>query len=151
MEEKQQYLDGWQRAKADFANYQKRVGEEKKELIKFANEDLINELIPALDSFDMAMGNKEAWEKVDKNWRVGVEYIYTQLLNALSTAGVAQDNPFGKDYNPSTEEATELIETDKKEDDGKVLQVIQKGYMLNGKAIRPAKVKVGEYRNEKSK
>jgi len=143
--EKQQYLDGWQRDKADFLNARKREEESRKELVRFANEDLISEIIPALDSFDMAMANKEAWEKVDKNWRIGVEYIYSQLLGALQKNGLTQDNPLGQDFNPTVHEPTELIDTTKKDEDGKILQVIQKGYLLHGKAIRPAKVKVGEY------
>src|SRR5207244_2477593 len=73
--EKQEYLTGWQRAKADLVNARKRDEEDLKEFVRFANERLIEGLIPVLESFDMAMGNKEAWEKADKNWRVGVEYI----------------------------------------------------------------------------
>ncbi len=148
VEEKQQYLDGWQRAKADFANAKKRDDEAKKDLIKYANEELISELIPALDSFDMAMGNKEAWEKADKNWRVGVEYIYSQLLAALERSGLKQDNPIGKEFDPTKYEPIDTVKTDKKEYDGKILQVIQKGYTLNGKDVRAAKVKVGEFENK---
>jgi molecular chaperone GrpE (heat shock protein) len=63
-------FSGWQRAKADLLNARKRDEEEKKEYIKFANERMIEDLLPVLQSFDMAMGNKEAWEKADKNWRI---------------------------------------------------------------------------------
>src|SRR3989338_4076705 len=73
-QERQEYLSGWQRAKADLINARKRDEEGMRELAKFANEGLIVELIPVLDSFEMAMKNKEAWDKVEKNWRVGVEY-----------------------------------------------------------------------------
>ena len=73
--EKQEYLTGWQRDKAEFINARKRDQEDKQSFIKFANENLVSELIPVMESFDMAMGNKEAWETVDKNWRIGVEYI----------------------------------------------------------------------------
>ncbi len=143
-EEKQQTLAQWQRDRADFINSKKRDEETRKELVKFATEDLIAELIPALDSFDMAMGNKEAWEKADKNWRVGVEYIYSQLLGALEKNGLKQDNPLGKPFDANHHEPIESVKTDKKEDDGMIVQVIQKGYSLNGKDVRPAKVKVGE-------
>jgi molecular chaperone GrpE len=82
-EEKQEYLDGWQRAKADFVNLKKRSDEEKKEFAKYANEQFITELLPALDSFDQAFKNKEAWEKADKNWRTGIEFIHSQLVSVL--------------------------------------------------------------------
>ena len=141
-------MDRWQRDKADFINSKKREEETRKDLIKFANEELMSELIPALDSFDMAMGNKEAGEKADKNWRVGVEYIYSQLLGALEKSGLKQDNPLGKKFDPNHHEPIETVKTDKKEDDGMIVQVIQKGYSLNGKDVRPAKVKVGEYESK---
>ena len=78
--EKSEYMNGWQRERADFVNYKKRVENERVETIKFANENLIAELLAVIESFDMAFSNKEAWEKVDKTWRVGVEYIHTQFL-----------------------------------------------------------------------
>src|SRR3989344_2951801 len=82
--EKQEYLTGWQRAKADLVNARKRDEEERKEFIRFVNGQLIEDLIPVLASFDMATENKEAWEKADKNWRTGVEYIHAQLVKILS-------------------------------------------------------------------
>ncbi len=147
--EKQQYLDGWQRMKADFVNAKKREMEERKNLISYANEALISDIIPALDSFDLAMGNKEAWEKVDKNWRTGIEYIYSELLKVLENNGLTQTNPIGEVFDTAKHEPTELVATYNKDEDGKIVQVLQKGYSLNGKAIRPAKVKVGEYTEKK--
>src|SRR5581483_10539477 len=70
VEEKQEYLDGWQRERAQLANLRKQEEKERKEFIKFANENLLSDLLPVLDSFHMAFANKEAWEKVDKNWRL---------------------------------------------------------------------------------
>lgn len=142
---KQEYLDGWQRAKADFINARKRDEETSAQLIKYANENLVTDLIPVLDSFDMAMGNKEAWEQAPKDWRVGVEYIYQQLLSTLSQRGLTQTNPRGAPFDPAEHEAVDTIETTNKEEDQKVLDVLQKGYSLNGKPIRGAKVKVGKY------
>ena len=63
--EKQEYLDGWQRVKADFVNLKKRSEKDRTAFAKYANENFILELLPALDSFDQAFGNKEAWEKAD--------------------------------------------------------------------------------------
>lgn len=143
---KQEYLDSWQRAQADFVNIRKRDEERNKDVVKFANESLILEIIPVLDSFDIAFSNKEAWEKVDKNWRVGVEYIYSQLVTVLENNGVKQINPQGETFNPEFHEALEEVPGDKK-DEGRVVQVVQKGYKFQGKIIRGAKVKVGIHKD----
>jgi molecular chaperone GrpE len=144
--EKQEYLTGWQRAKADMVNANKRHDEERKEFAKYANENLIADLIPTLDSFDMAMGNKEAWEKVDKNWRMGVEYIYSQLIRALSDNGLKELNPMGETYDPAHHEAVSYEPVADEKSDHKIIQVIQKGYSLNGKVLKVPKVKVGEFK-----
>jgi len=145
-EEKQEYLTGWQRAKADLINARKRDEEDRKEFTKFANERLIDGLIPVLDSFEMAMGNKEAWEKADKNWRTGVEYILGQLKKALNDAGLEEVNPIGQKFDASRDEAAEYVPVDNESDHHKILAVIQKGYVLNGRPMRPPKVRVGEYK-----
>lgn len=146
IEEKQDYLDKWQRDKAEFINSRKRDQEEKIQFIKFSEENLINELIPVLDSFDMAMGNKEAWEKADKNWRVGVEYIYSQLLNVLTNHGLEKISPLGKTFDPKEHHSVAVIKTDNPEEDHKILEVVSPGYLLNGKVIKAAQVKVGEFK-----
>lgn len=144
--EKADLLNNWQRDKADFINARKQDASERDNFIKFAKEDIVNELIPVLDSFESAFKNKEAWEKVDKNWRIGVEYIHSQLLNVLGNHGVSQLNPLGETFDPNRDEAIENVEVDKKEDDHKVVEVLSLGYKLNDKIIRPPKVKVGEFR-----
>lgn len=138
-------LDSWQRDKADFINARRGDESAKQEFLKFAKADIISEIIPALDSFDNAMKNKDAWEQVDKNWRMGVEYIRTQLLSALQNHGLKVINPAGEMYNHARDEAVETVKVDEKESDGKILDVVQVGYELNGKEIRPPKVKVAHY------
>jgi molecular chaperone GrpE len=142
--EKTEYLTGWQRAKADMINARKRDEEAQRELAKFANERLIVELIPVLDSFEMAMGNKEAWEKADKNWRVGVEYIAQQLKKVLEDNGLVEMNPIGQTFNIAEHEAVSHDPVTDKSQDGKVIAVITKGYSLNGKILKVPKVKVGD-------
>ncbi len=137
--EKQEYLTGWQKAKAEFVNARKRDEESQKEFIKYANEGLLSELFPVLDSFNMAMQNKEVWEKVDKNWRMGVEYIANQLKKVLEDHGLKEIDPIGEKFDPMRDEALE----DGKENDI-VTTVIAKGYSLNGKIVKAPKVKVGE-------
>ena len=146
--EKQEYLDGWQRAKADFVNARKRDEETKKDLVKYANEDLLGSFLPVLDSFGMAFGNKEAWEKVDKNWRMGVEHIYSQLKGVLEQNGFSEFDPKGEIFDAVRHHAIESVPVADEKQNHVVLEVIQKGYMLNGKIIRPASVKIGEFKKE---
>jgi molecular chaperone GrpE len=145
--EKQEYMDGWQRTKADFVNARKREDEARKEMVKYANEDLLMQISPVLDSFTMAFNNKEAWEKVDKNWRMGVEYIYNQLKAVLEQNGFTEFNPQGERFDALRHHAIESIPVTEETQDHVVLEVVQKGYMLNGKIVRPASVKIGEYKH----
>ena len=144
--ERAEYLAGWQRAKADLINARKRDEEDKKDFIKYANEDLIGEMLPVLDSFGMAFANKEAWEKVDKNWRTGVEYIYSQLISTLERFGVKLIDPKSQKFDPNYHISIESVPVTDKAQDGVIVEVVQKGYELNGKAIRAPKVKVGEFK-----
>lgn len=147
-QEKSEYLTGWQRAKADYANKVRQDEEQRKELIKFSNERLIDDMIPVLQSFDMAMLNKEAWEKVEKNWRIGVEYIYNQLKQTLEQNGLEEVNPEGLTFDPMRDEAIEYTDVKEEELSNKIIAVIQKGYKLNDRIIRPPRVKVGEWKEE---
>lgn len=138
-------LDAWQRDKAEFINARKRDEASQKDYLKFAHEKLLADLIPALDSFAMAMSNKEAWEKVDPNWRTGVEYIYAQLIGVLGQYGLTIINPKGERFDPEKAEAIENISVETHDQDDIILGVVQVGYALHGKIIRPAKVKVGHF------
>src|SRR3989338_4248507 len=133
-EKAKEYLDGWQRSQADFVNLRKRDEEAKVEFLKFANADLVYQLVPVLDSLELSLphGNKE------------LEAIYRQLLSILKSNGFEESNPIGEEFSPRLHESIGTIETSKKEEDHKVLEVVQKGYILHGKIIRPAKVKIGE-------
>lgn len=143
--EKQEYLDGWQRTKADFVNARKNDEEQKGHLIKFAKEGLINDMLSVVDNFEMAFANKDAWEKVDKNWRLGIEHIHTQFLKVLEEHGLVQFDPKEEQFDPSRHDSIESVVTKDKSKDNTVVEVLQKGYILNDKVIRPAKVKVGKY------
>ncbi len=140
-------LDGWQRDKADFLNARRLDAENQKKFATFAKEDIITELLQTLDSFESAFKNKEAWEKVDKNWRMGVEYIHTQLSNALSQHGLSVVNPLGEKFDHNRDEAVETVPVEDESEDGKILEVVSSGYKLHDKLIRAPKVKVAEYRD----
>lgn len=142
--ERMEYLSGWQRAKADLINARKRDEDDKAEFVKYANEDLIGEILSVLDSFDMAFANKESWEKVDASWRTGVEYIYSQLLSALERFHLTVINPVGQKFDPNHHVSIESVPVADKSQDGMIVRVVQKGYSLNDKVIRAPKVEVGE-------
>ena len=141
-----EYLNGWQRDKADFINLRKRDDEMKKGIVSLAKEDIITELIPVLDSFESAMKNKEAWAKVDSNWRVGVEYIASQLNQTLENNGLKKVYPLGAPFDHTRDEAIEMLPTEDKTQDGIVLEVVQTGYMFGDRLVRPPKVRVGEFK-----
>ena len=148
--EKQEYMDGWRRERADFTNYKKRVENEKIEVVKYANEGLLEEITQVLDSFEMAFSNKEAWEKVDKNWRIGVEYIHTQLVKILDENNFRSMNPLGEKFDPKFHIAVEHIITDDEKKDGIITEVKKKGYILSDRVMKAAQVVVAEY-SDKSK
>jgi molecular chaperone GrpE len=146
VEEKQEYLDGWQRSKADFVNARKKEEELRAGLVSFAKEGLILDILTSVDNFDMAFANKDVWEAVDKNWRVGIEHIHSQLLKTLEEHGLRQFDPLGEPFDPIRHDSVETIVVDTEDDDHKVVEVMQKGYILGEKILRPAKVKVGEFK-----
>ena len=140
--EKQEYLEGWQRSKADLINAKRDFVEQKKDFVNFAKGDLISQLIPVLDSFDMAFRNTE---NVPDQWLKGVEHIYNQFLNILIENGVKQIDPKGEKFDMNKHISTEMIKVDDKKQESIILEVLQKGYELNGQILREAKVKVGEF------
>ncbi len=144
--EKQEYMNGWQRERADLINYKKRVENEKVEIVKYANENLLEEITQVLDSFEMAFSNKEAWEKVDKNWRVGVEYIHTQLLKILDENDFKTMSPLNEKFDPKFHIAVEHVVTDDEKKDGMITEVKKKGYILNGRVMKPAQVVIAEFK-----
>lgn len=137
--ERQEYLDGWQRAKADYLNIKKNESDNREKAKLFANESLITEIISVLDSFGMAFSDQNSWEKVDKVWRSGVENIHLQLESILRKNGLEKIGNRGEEFNPDIHEAVGGEEGD----DNKVIRVIRAGYKLNGVTIRPAEVIIG--------
>lgn len=146
--EKEEYLTGWQKERADFANYKKEETERGTRYKDFAREKILESFLRVMDSFNMAFANREAWEKVDPNWRKGVEYIYAQMGGVFEEYGVKAIGVEGEVFDPNIHEPVEMISTDKKEDDHKISFVIQKGYQLGNRVIRPARVNVYEYKGE---
>lgn len=138
-------MDGWQRALADYANLQKNTNDHIKDLREYIVGGFVSELLPVVESFEMAFSNKESWEKVDKNWRTGVEYIYNQLQSAIKNYGVDEINETNINFNPEIHQAVNLVDTKEEEKDNKISNVIQKGYRHGNQIIRPAKVEIYKF------
>lgn len=142
---RQEYLEGWQRAKADYVNAQKEEEKARARFLKLSKEEIIKDILPALDSFNSAFGNKETWEKVDLTWRMGVQYIYSQLLAALQKNEVTLIDPkVGELFDEKKHESVASVSAKEGVARGTIAEVVQKGYALHGKILQPAKVKIAE-------
>jgi len=147
--EKEEYLTGWQKERADFANYRRQEDDRKVMFSESVRERILTRFLSVIDSFNMAFANKESWEKVDENWRKGVEYIYSQMNAIFEEYGVKPIGEEDETFDPNMHQSIDVVETDKKELDHKVANVIQKGYKLGERVIRPARVNVYEYKEYK--
>lgn len=147
--EKQEYLDLSQRTRADYANYKKEVESSRSTDRKFATRRFIEDLLPILDAYDMAQGNKEAWEKVAENWRIGVEYIFSQLRQVLEREGVTQFGKVGDSFNPELHETMERVEVTDPSQVDTVVRILQSGYKMHDIILRPARVQVGQMNETK--
>ena len=144
--ERDEYLTGWQRTKADYVNQSRIHSEEKKELFKQAAGKTIVTILPSLDTYDIARANEASWNSVDQNWRMGMEYIFQQLLSGLEQEGLQKFGAIGDVFDPLKHESVEAIPVSDTMKDNTVVAVLQSGYMLHEKVLRPARVKVGIYK-----
>lgn len=139
--EREEYLDGWKRAKADLLNYKKDETKRFESVIKFSNEALVRDLINVLDSFNLAIVSLE--DESDKKTQKGLYLIRQQLEDILRQNGLEKIIvSVGEQFNPASQEAIASVESDKPS--GTVLEEIERGYTLHGKLIRPARVKVAK-------
>mgnify|MGYP001610161057 CR=1 FL=1 len=148
--EKEEYLTGWQKERADFANYKKGEDDRRAMISEALRERILARFLTVLDSFNMAFANSEMWNKVDENWRKGVEYIYGQMNAIFEEYGVKEIGVAGESFDPNIHQPVEMTPTDQKEQDHKVVTVTQKGYKLGERVIRPARVNVWEFKNGKN-
>jgi molecular chaperone GrpE len=140
--EKAEYMQGWQRAKADYSNREAQLSKERIDFIKLANKKLITDILPTLDNYDAARANVDAWGKVDEGWRMGIEYIFSSLVSKLEQNGLIQYGNVGDTFNPAEYEAVEIIDAENSNIDNTVAQVMQRGYKIGESILRPARVKV---------
>lgn len=130
---------GWQRTQADFVNYKNQANEERVKLFKTANSDLIYELLPVLDNFQLAAKHTPKNLEND-NWAQGIKQIEKQFEDILLSVGLERIPSVGQKFDPNFHEAVDHIESDKPEDE--VVEEALSGYKFDNLVLRPAKVKV---------
>jgi molecular chaperone GrpE len=137
-----EHWDRFVRVTADFDNYRKRAARERQEAIAYANQDLLQKLLPVLDNFEAANAATASATSDDaKSIQSGVTMIFQQLKGALALAGLEEINAQGVPFDPAVHEAISQLES-AEVPEGLVLHQTRKGYRLNGRLLRPASVVV---------
>jgi molecular chaperone GrpE len=133
------------RTTSDFENFKKRAAREKQEAIKYANEKLLEKLIPVLDNFEMALAATESAQASQStdSLKTGVKMIHSQLKTVLTDSGVQEIDAAGQKFDPNLHEAVSQQESNEV-DEGNVLQQLRKGYKFNERLVRPATVVVAK-------
>jgi molecular chaperone GrpE len=129
--------DKYLRAVADLDNYKKRAIREKVEIIKYGKEDVIKDILPFVDSLDRALAHADSSDV--QSFKEGIKLIQEQLLSCLKKHGVEKIDSVGLDFDPNFHEAMMQVESEEHEEN-KVVNEVQKGYLLNGRLLRPSKV-----------
>jgi len=134
--ERDELRDVAQRVQADFANYRKRMLREQTEKIERANQQLVEQLLPVLDSFELALSNLA---ERDEGVRKGLELVFSELLGVLEKAGLERIETDGKPFDPNVHEA---VMQEDGEGEPVVVDTMRTGYRHKGRVLRPAMVKV---------
>lgn len=141
-QERKEYLEGWQRTKADHINYKKEEAKRLEDMARFITAGLVQDLLPVLDSFELAIRSMPASGATsDKGHEQGVLLIRTQLLDVLKRRGLEpiEVTP-GEEFNPERHESIGEVEAEFPP--GTVAEEIQKGFMLRERIVRPSRVRI---------
>jgi molecular chaperone GrpE len=138
----EEYLDGWQRSRADFANYKRRIEREQSQVYQNAVGSIVKRYIEIIDDLERALKNRPQ-KGEGATWAEGIELIYRKFLSILEAEGVTQQQAQGLDFDPNLHEA---ISSEPNEDyeSGQIIEVIKNGYMLGERVLRPALVRVAQ-------
>ena len=139
--EKQEYLDGWQRARADFANFKKDETAQSVQKETRIKATIAEAIIPALDSFDLARKDKSFLD-ADANLKKGIDALYQGLIKSLQSIGIAQYVPLGEVFDPRRHEALREVQTEDESMEHTIESVFAAGYSVGDQVIRPAQVSV---------
>lgn len=140
----EEYLAGWQRAKADYSNLKRENEKNREEFVSFANAALLAELIPVYDNFKKAFScaptdNNKEWN----NWMTGIGYIKKQMWDFIQKFGVEEIETVGKSFDPELHESVGIKKSEE-HSSGDIIKEVYPGYTIHGKLLSPAKVIVAE-------
>jgi molecular chaperone GrpE len=138
--ERDRYLDQWQRAAADFANYRRRNEQERAQVVSMVRKDVLAQFLPVIDDFERALGLIPADEQ-STGWVKGLEMIDTKFRGILERVDARIIDPIGEPFDPSQHEA---VATEPGTTGSTVVEVYQKGYAIGDHLVRPAMVKTGD-------
>ncbi len=136
----EEYLEGWQRSRAEFANYKKRIQKENSDIRQIARGEVIKIYLDVLDDLERALQEKPH-KSVDQDWVEGIEIIYQKLKSRLEAEGIRPMNALGEEFDPHIHEALMKEETDDYPS-GTIIDVMQEGYWIGDRVLRPALVRV---------
>ena len=136
----EEYLDGWQRARAEFANYKKRVLRDHTEIHQSARGEVIKLYLDIADDLERALQEKPG-DGDGEAWADGIEIIFQKLRTRLESEGIKPMNPLGEEFDPNIHEALMKEESDEYES-GQIIEVMQEGYWIGDKVLRSALVRV---------
>ena len=137
-----EYLDGWQRSRAEFANYKKRTEREKEEMFEQVTGNILTHYLDIIDDLERALRDRPV-DSGSNAWAEGIELIYIKLKAILESEGIEPIVAEGKIFDPNFHEAISY-EDDENHRDGEVIEVVQKGYKLGDRVLRPAMVRVAK-------
>jgi len=135
-----EYLDGWQRARAEFANYKKRVDREQAQVYQTAAGNIVKRYLDVADDLERALKNRPKRGE-GAAWANGVELVHRKLLSILESEGVQPIQAEGQFFDPNLHEAVTSEDSDTHAS-GQIIEVLQQGYMLGDRVLRPAMVRV---------
>lgn len=135
-----EYLDGWQRARAEFANYRKRVERDRQLTYQNAAGSIILKFLPVMDDLERALKNRPE-ENPGAAWADGIELIYRKFKTAIESEGVTPMDVEGEMFDPNLHEAVVSTPSDEHES-GEIIEVLQRGYQIGDRVLRPAMVRV---------
>ena len=138
----QEYLDGWQRERAEFANYKRRVEKEREQAYQNAVGVVVRRYFDVMDDLERALKNRPA-DGDGSVWAAGIELIYRKLLGALEAEGVQQMNAEGQFFDPTQHEAISQ-EPSLQHESGQIIEVLKNGYVISDRVLRPALVRIAQ-------
>lgn len=147
--EAEMYKDRWMRLAAEFENYKKRTAREFEALIQSASEDVIRDLLPILDGVARALAHRESGQAETEGYQEGVAMLMEQLPKVLQNRNLKEIETVGQAFDPNIHEALMQMASDSVEA-GHVVDVVENGYTLGDKVLRPAKVVVSQGKAEEN-